>query len=262
MALFSQRTKRNPYFVITSNASEVRGMRIFRITFVLLAILVLGAFTAPSSLSPAAALQNYTLLKEKIDFSRNHYHGLYETAAEDSLKSEILGSTEGLLTHMLVDSLLPYWEGTRWSFGGYTARPRHGSIACGYFVTTILRDAGFDIDRIRAGQMGAINLIHKLVDEKNVARNYRMSTQQLSQYVLNKGEGVYLLGLDEHIGFVVYKNGEMNFVHSSKLQPACVKTEPLLKSRSVSGSKYKIVGAITQDEALLRKWLAGEQIRI
>ncbi|RYD70663.1 MAG: hypothetical protein EOP53_25020, partial [Sphingobacteriales bacterium] len=45
-----------------------------------------------------------------------------------------------------------YWDGTVWDFNGTTRKPGEGSIACGYFITTILEDIGLKISRIKMAQ--------------------------------------------------------------------------------------------------------------
>ena len=52
-----------------------------------------------------------------------------------------------------IDAHFEHWKGTPWDFNGTTRIPGQGTIACGYFVTTALQDAGFDLPRYRCGQM-------------------------------------------------------------------------------------------------------------
>lgn len=47
-----------------------------------------------------------------------------------------------VISRIIIDSLMPCWYGTPWDFNGCTTEPGKGSIACGYFVSTVLRDAG------------------------------------------------------------------------------------------------------------------------
>lgn len=67
----------------------------------------------------------------------------------DSIKSEFT-------TH-LVDRIIPHWYGTPWSFGGHTAVPNKGEIACGYFISTTLRDMGIKLNRYRLAQKSPID---------------------------------------------------------------------------------------------------------
>lgn len=67
-----------------------------------------------------------------------------------------------VISRIITDSLMPCWYGTPWDFNGCTADPGKGSIACGYFVTTVLRDAGLQLNRIRLAQSPSGIIIHKL----------------------------------------------------------------------------------------------------
>src|SRR6188474_3208784 len=52
-----------------------------------------------------------------------------------------------LLLNNIRDSLFTCWLGTPWDFYGTTQTPGKGKIACGYFVTTLLRDMGASVNR-------------------------------------------------------------------------------------------------------------------
>ena len=57
----------------------------------------------------------------------------------------------------LVDKIIPHWYGTPWSFGGHTAIPNQGKIACGYFISTTLRDMGINLNRYKLAQKSPID---------------------------------------------------------------------------------------------------------
>src|ERR1700741_5295000 len=67
-------------------------------------------------------------------------------------KADPTFSNNKRLVLFLRDSLLPCWYGTPWGFYGTTEEPGQGTIACGYFVTTVLRDAGCSLQRIKLAQ--------------------------------------------------------------------------------------------------------------
>src|SRR4029453_1954809 len=56
------------------------------------------------------------------------------------------------LINNIRDSLFVCWYGTAWDFNGITEEPGKGKIACGYFVTTILRDLGIPVKRYKHAQ--------------------------------------------------------------------------------------------------------------
>ena len=49
---------------------------------------------------------------------------------------------EKCFANAITNTIAPAWIGTKWDFNGITEVPQQGKIACGYFVTTVLRDAG------------------------------------------------------------------------------------------------------------------------
>lgn len=55
-----------------------------------------------------------------------------------------------------------YWVGTKWNFNGVIRVPGQGTIACGYFVTTVLEDIGFKLNRIKLSQQASSVMITSL----------------------------------------------------------------------------------------------------
>jgi len=155
-----------------------------------------------------------------------------------------------------VPKLFNYWYGTKWDLNGMTQVPGHGKIACGYFVTTILQDAGFRMSRIKMSQMAAEPLLKKLVSPQQLQRFYKIPLEKFVQKVRKRGTGLYLVGLDTHIGFLWFPDKEepLWFVHSSSLGWECVKREEALKSRTLKNSKYKVLARLDNDEKFLRRW--------
>ncbi|MEO1627640.1 MAG: hypothetical protein AAFV25_20985, partial [Bacteroidota bacterium] len=66
-------------------------------------------------------------------------------------------SIQQLFKTALLNKIIPFWEGTKWSFEGHTSKPKSGHIACGYFVSTTLRDAGLRLNRYRLAQQSPLN---------------------------------------------------------------------------------------------------------
>jgi hypothetical protein len=78
--------------------------------------------------------------------------------------------------------------------------------------------------------------------------------------MLALGDGLYIIGLDRHVGFIVQRAGESFFVHSDGGANQCVVKEPLAKAEVLRRSRYRIVGRISADDALVGRWLSGEEI--
>jgi hypothetical protein len=159
-----------------------------------------------------------------------------------------------LLVTSIGDSIFPFWKGTPWAFHGTTETPGKGKIACGYFVTTVLRDLGVPVKRAGYAQMASEDMIKKMVNEKHIYRYSKQSVYSILQQVRKNGTAVYIVGLDNHVGFLVYQNNEAHFVHSSGRFPFCVISEPALASRVLHDSKYHVLGCISCDDDFLDRW--------
>ena len=76
-----------------------------------------------------------------------------------------------------------------------------------------------------------------------------------SQRRAHRGEQeIYVLGLDYHVGFVVREGEEVYFVHSDYIGRSGVKREKLNESRAIQASKSYVIGSLTTNKSLLKKW--------
>lgn len=151
---------------------------------------------------------------------------------------------EQRLTAFITDSLLPRWYGTEWNFYGTTETPGKGTIACGYFVTTVLRDAGINLNRIKLSQCASEEMIKKVTRKESISRFRNKPQQEFINEMLLKEPGLYIVGLDFHTGFIYHNGKELFFIHSSYAYPKKVIREKADQSGVLSASKYKIIGKI------------------
>ncbi len=142
--------------------------------------------------------------------------------------------------------LFPYWYGTR------------GTIACGYFVTTVLRDAGLTLNRVKLAQAPSEEMIRMLVQKQHIQTFSRVPLDDFVRAVKRQGKGLYIVGLDNHTGFIVYDNSGVRFVHASGGIPFCVLHENAASAGILRKSRYRIVGKISDDEKVLREWLQSD----
>lgn len=67
---------------------------------------------------------------------------------------------------------------------GTAERPGNDAIACGYFVATLLRDAGFVLDRVRFGQAAALRIQRAVSPEtRPVHRIFSIPPSKLAEAV-------------------------------------------------------------------------------
>jgi hypothetical protein len=159
-----------------------------------------------------------------------------------------------ILRRAISHDIFQYWEGTKWGFYGTTEVPGKGKIACGYFVTTLLRDCGVPLQRVTLAQQASEQIIKKLVAEKNIRRFSKIALADFVKAIKAKGNHAYIVGLDTHVGFLVCENGEVSFVHSSGAYPWQVVKERAEESAVLGQSKYRVTGCITADDGFMQRW--------
>ena len=97
-----------------------------------------------------------------------------------------------------------------------------------------------------------------LVPESRIARFRRVSLDRFVHEVARRGDGLYVVGLDRHVGFLVVEGGDVFFHHASSSAGAVVR-ERALVSGALARSSYRVVGKLF-DDALVDAWLTGRPI--
>lgn len=178
--------------------------------------------------------------------------------ADSAARNHVLDSARTILRDALANKLLPSWYGTPWDFNGMTRIPGQGTIACGYFVNTVLLDAGFVLPRIRWSQLAAEPVILKLAPK---AKRFRdKSVGDVEKWLGEQGDGLYTVGLDNHVGFITRRNGTSRFVHSNYYhRDIGVMAEPLDGDNPFTHSRYRIIGKLLDDQ-MMEAWLQGTSL--
>jgi hypothetical protein len=210
---------------------------------------------APSSNEQSTkGLKTYKEAIARIDAKRAALASEYQRADTQAKKNEVIERARKIITQSIMNDLFPFWYGTDWDFNGVTETPNQGKIACGYFVSTLLRDAGWKVERVRLAQQASENIILSLTDKAHVKRFSRAPIKEFAKTVKEWGEGLYVVGLDIHTGFIVNTGGEVYFVHSSYIEPYEVVKERAVESEILSSSNYRVIGKLSADDQLITKW--------
>lgn len=151
--------------------------------------------------------------------------------------------------------VFPYWYGTKWDFNGTTEMPQEGSIACGYFVTTTLRDMGVPINRVKMAQCASEEMIRSLASKEHIHHISGISLSDFEKKITGYGDGLYIIGLDNHTGFIFINGEEHVFIHSTGWFPFKVVKDNISESSVLSKSKYRVVGKISDDDHFLKTWV-------
>lgn len=173
-------------------------------------------------------------------------------------REQVLDRAAVALGRIVIDRILPSWNGTPWSFSGTAERPGRGSIACGYLVSTALEHAGLRVERRRLAQQAAEDIVLTLAPPERVVRFRRAPFELFLAAVARGGDGLYVVGLDYHVGFLVVDRGVVWFHHASNVAGGVLR-EPALLSIALVTSNYRVVGKLF-DRELAHAWLAQSAV--
>ena len=202
---------------------------------------------------------DYDAVQEKLSKQREQLASAYQAANTASKKQVLIEQARGSFIASIT-TLLPYWYGTPWNFNGTSEKPQQGNIACGYYVSTILRDSGLEIERVKLAQQASENIIKSLTNDTYIKRFSGQSIEEFLAVVDDWGEGLYVVGLDYHVGYLWHDGEQMHFIHASALPPRRAISEPALTSPALTNSRYRVIGKISDDDKLIEKWLLQTKI--
>ena len=203
---------------------------------------------------------NYKDVLAKLEAERVTFASRYQHAASSAQQADVMAQARTVVTRSIYTEIFPSWYGTAWDFYGTTEVPRQGKIACGYFVSTVLRDAGWRVQRARLAQQASENIILSLTTDPYVKRFRRVAISDFVTAVKEWGTGIYLVGLDIHTGFIVNTGDEVYFIHSSYVEPYMVVREKANESKILAASNYRVLGKVTADDLFIEKWLLRKEI--
>jgi len=202
----------------------------------------------------------YEVVKAEILAERNKYQSQYELASEDD-KKRVLKTAGHYLDSTVCDILFPYWKGTKWDFNGHTDIPNEGEIACGYLVSTILKHAGLNINRYKMAQQSALNEIKTISGASGatyLGGDYETALDKIKQLK----DGLYILGLSNHVGFIRVAKNDVRFIHSTYLEPTAAVNEKASESDAFKYSSAYYIGEISNNPEFIRKWISGEKVNV
>lgn len=201
-------------------------------------------------------ITNYSSTKQKVENERAALKAKYSTSSN---KTQTLDEARKLLTEYLHNDIFNHWYATKWSFEGHTETPKQGTIACGYFVSTTLRDVGFNLNRYKLAQKSPEDEAKVIACGTSIEKLQNVSKQELKKYFLKQKDGIYFIGLDFHVGYIYKSNQEVYFIHSNYIDNKGVMKETIENSKAIVSSKYFIT-SITHNDNLIKKWILKEII--
>jgi len=204
--------------------------------------------------------RDYRAVLAKLEAERVKLGLRYQQSAGAAERAEVVAQARSIVTESIFKEIFPAWYGTPWDFYGTTEVPQQGKIACGYFVSTVLRDAGWRVQRVRLAQQASENIVLSLTSEPHIKRFRRVPISDFVDAVKQWGPGLFVVGLDVHTGFIVNTSSEVYFIHSSYVDPYMVVREKALESKILAASNYRVLGRITADDLFIERWLLKKEI--
>ena len=123
----------------------------------------------------------------------------------------------------------------------------------------MLRDAGFPVERETLAQQPAEWILKTFAHEDQIWRYRSRPILVVIQEILWHGEGLYLIGFEEHVGFLVVAGNDVDFCHASYTGPSVVTCEPAATSFAFE-QNYRVVGRLL-DDRMMDAWLTQTPIR-
>ncbi len=173
--------------------------------------------------------------------------------------AEARSAARAALLAYLETSAFPAWAGTKWDFNGTSTTPREGLIACGYFVTTVLLQAGFQVQRVKLAQQASAYIVASLARGTKIERITPEDNAAAVKAIHECfGDGLFVVGFDYHVGFLRLDGERAAFCHSSFIEPAAVTCEDPVASGAFASRLYVVGDAL--NDTVLDDWLLGRAI--
>lgn len=93
---------------------------------------------------------------------------------------------------------------------------------------------------------------------------FSIAPAKLAKRVAALGDGVYIIGLNVHVGFVVVDGAEVDFVHASYTDKRVVIREPLAEATAIANSQSAgyFVSELFSTQASVRRWLEDRKLAL
>ena len=241
-------------------------LRVRQFTMLVACTLALDApaVRADESLDPAG----YEAALDALEGKRTALHQRFITSNSPTDRAAIRRHARAVVLGAITDTILPAWMGTPWGLGPNSTaiRPHQPGkvVGCSYFVTGVLMNAGLRLkSRAHFAQAPSVLMQQSLTPERRDLHRFPgMPFDVLTRRLLALGDGVYIVGLNIHTGFLVIKSGAVHVVHASYTPPNQVVDEALGESLVIAYSFQRgyVVTPLFKDDRLVDFWLSGQPV--
>lgn len=210
---------------------------------------------------PLPDREKYEVLVADLERWRNELAKAYESASSPEAKRAIEQDAR-LILEFAMPEMMRCWLGTPYDFNGIAEHPGEEKVACGYFVSTVIRDAGFRINRYKLAQQPSENIMRTFLASDNCLLRVGKPYAEYADWLETMDPGIYLVGLDTHVGFIVNEGHQTRFIHASGMDPWAVVDEGREQAGALQRSNWRMLGGFTTDPEVIRTWLSGDRIKV
>jgi len=204
----------------------------------------------------ADTLHTYKEALAHLQTRRNSWLLSYRSSTSNLAKDSILIMAGLDLENTLVQSLFPFWYGTAWDFNGISNVPGEGQIACGYFVSTTLKHSGCNLNRYKVAQQSSKKACEIFALGDSVRRYAPADIEDFKSKNAHLEDGLYCIGLDYHVGYLLKRDDHYFFIHSSYVGIDGVSIEPIEEAQAFYSQVYYL-SAITNNTQFVKRWIEG-----
>ncbi len=199
-------------------------------------------------LSLSTPLKNYEYEKRQVTTLKSDSKNWSATKTEDALTKRVI-------------TISNYWLGMKWQLGrGQATHPSDDYVNCGSFVGNVLRDAGFNVNVDKLQKQYSQHIIQSFSGKNGLRKFSKAPIERFMKAMKNMGKGLYIIGLDYHVGFILHTGSDIRFIHSS-YEKGVVVNEDAATALPIVSSEYRVVGKILS-KSTIKKWRSGAAIEI
>lgn len=229
---------------------------------------------APPAMSLAERDRRWDAAVAGLEARRGRLATELRAARTRADRAAVLARARDVAFRAIVDELAPLWLGMPWGLGkdSTATRPHQPGkvVGCSYFVTAIAQGAGLVLDdRYRFAQAPALAIQRALARGRGAVHRYlSIPGDQLAREIAGLGDGLYLIGLDVHVGFVVVDGGQVRLLHASYTGARQVSDEPLATAAAIAHSQdagYFVSPLFVRspdNDRLVEAWLTGATLSL
>lgn len=214
--------------------------------------------------------ESFEELVAQIEARRQELHAQWKRGDREQ-RARVRDEARRYVVDAMVEQVFPRWIGMPWTMAiirdGLKPDARvpweqGRGVSCSFFVVSTLENAGLRLAGRRTFA-GAVSLPVQLSlspRRQDLRRWHGIGPAGLKRRMLDWGDGLYIVGLNCHIGYIVVRGGDVRFVHSSYTEPYEVVDEPLVEAAAIANSPGYVVTALYRDDRLIDHWLSGRRV--